>query len=268
MTQPDSAMAPEIADRIAAEIAAEIETRAPFVDRGAQIPDLAAAYALQDRVRDILAPRHGGIGGRKIAWTAAGQAAAMGLPGPAVSAVLGDGVRHSPAALREGDLRSFFFEPEIAAVLEQDIPPRAGGYAPADLAAMAIRLHPAFELMDRRDCAAPSPFAAIAGGVFNAGLVLGGPGAPAREVAHGALRSVVRLGGEVLLDAIGAAPMAPLVAAALIASHASARGETLRAGEILLCGAHLPPRPAPFGTVLHFDLGALGAVELGLEAAQ
>lgn len=255
----------DIAPDIAPLIAAEIEARAPFTDHGSALPTLTDAYAAQDRMAAILAPRRGGIGGRKIAWNGPGQAAALGLPGPAIASVFAAGVRETPARLIAADWVSFFFEPEIAAVLGEDLPPRAGGYTAADLAGRAIRLHPAFELLERRQAGAPSPHGVIAGGVFNEGLVLGGPGLPAGDVDVAALRSVVQLNDAVILDRENGAPMPPLEAAALIASHFSARGVTLRAGEILLCGAHLPPRAEPGPATLTYHLGPLGSVSLSLE---
>ncbi|MFT7028487.1 MAG: 2-keto-4-pentenoate hydratase [Paracoccaceae bacterium] len=258
-------VAPEIAPDIAPLIAAEIEARAPFVDHGDALPTVAGAYDAQDRMAAILGPRRGGIGGRKIAWNGPGQAAAMGLPGPAIAPIFAAGVRETPARLFAADWVSFFFEPEIAAVLGEDLPPREGGYTADDLTGRAIRLHPAFELMDRRRCGAPSAHGVIASGVFNEGLALGGPGLPAGDVDVAALRSVVTLNGDVILDRVGAATMHPLEAVALIATHASARGITLRAGEILLCGTHLPPQAEPGPATLTFDLGPLGSVSLALE---
>lgn len=249
---------------LGARIAADIAARADFVDCGAALADIGAAYDAQDAARAILAPARGGLAGRKIAWNGPGQADALGLPGPAIAPVYAALVHAAPARLTAADWSTFFFEPEIAAVLGADIPPRDGGWAPADMAPFIARLHPAFEVMDRRRCGAPHPFAAIANGVFNEGLVLGGPGLAPADVDVDALQSTVRLNGEVILSKTGAAPMHPYEAAALIASHASSRGETLRAGDILLCGTHLPPQAEPGPATLEFDLGPLGAARLDL----
>jgi 2-keto-4-pentenoate hydratase len=249
---------------LGAQIASQIEARADFVDCGADLPDVAAAYDAQDAVRAVLAPLRGGLAGRKIAWNGPGQAAALGLPGPGIAPVYGALVHASPAQLVAADWATFFFEPEIAAVLGADVPPRDGGYAPDDMGPFIARLHPAFELMDRRRAGAPPAFAAIANGVFNEGLVLGGPGLAPAYVDVYALQSTVRLNGEVILSKTGAAPMHPFEAAARIATHASARGETLRAGDILLCGTHLPPQAEPGPATLEFDLGPMGVARLVL----
>lgn len=248
----------------AARIAAQIDARADFVDCGAALADIDAAYDAQDAVRAILGPRRGGLAGRKIAWNGPGQADALGLPGPAIAPLYGALVQASPATLTTADWSTFFFEPEIAAVLGTDIAPRPEGYAPGDMAPLIARLHPAFELMDRRRADNPAPFAAIANGVFNEGLVLGGPGAAPGDVDVAGLHSTVRLNGDVILSKTGAAPMHPYEAAARIATHASARGETLRVGDILLCGTHLPPQAEPGPATLEFDLGPLGSVKLEL----
>ena len=100
--------------------------------------------------------------------------------------------------------------------------------------------------------------------MFNQGLALGRPGLPPGEVDVSALRSHVELNGETILDKENAAPMHPLEAVARIANHLNARGETPGAGEVLLCGTHLPPRRHDGPASLRFDCGALGAVSLDL----
>lgn len=170
-------------------------------------------------------------------------------------------IRESPARLDAAAYRTFAIEPEIAAVLGADLAPRPGGHDRASVAAAVSRLHPAFELLDRREVGDAGPLSVIASNVFNAGLVLGGPGLPPAEVDPLALRSVVTLDGETLLDRTGAAPMDPLEAAAFLANRFNALGQTLRAGEILLLGAHLPPRAVPGAAKMRFEAGALGAAE-------
>lgn len=248
---------------LAAAIAAAVEARAPFEDCSEALGDIAAAYDAQDAVRAILAPKLGGVAGRKIAYNGPGQFQALGLAAPAFAPVYAAWIESSPAKRLFADQRAFCFEPEIAAVLGADLPARTD-WTEASVAAHVSRLHTAFELMDRRTDGSPPPMAAIANGVFNTGLAIGGPGRAPAEVEIADLRSVVALNGEVILDRTGAAPMHPLAAAAMIANHFGARGETLRAGEILLCGTHLPPMRLAAPGALRFECGALGAVEFEL----
>ncbi len=247
--------------RLGEEIARDIEAAAPFRDIGDALPDLDAAYAAQAAAVAALAPAHGGIGGRKIAWNTQAQLDAMGLKEPGAACVLKDMMRESPARLDAAAYRTFTIEPEIAAVLGADLAPRAGGHDRESVAAAIARLIPAFELLDRREVGDAGPRAVLANNVFNAGLVTGGPGLPPAEVDPSALRSVVTLNGETLLDKEGAAPMDPLEAAAFLANRFNALGQTLKAGEVLLLGAHLPPRAVPGAAKMRFELGALGAVE-------
>ncbi|MGG7568171.1 hypothetical protein ACQ5SO_18625 [Rhodovulum sp. DZ06] len=251
---------------LGAQIAAEAAAKAPFADCSealAASPDpLAAAWDVQDAMRAVLAPQRGGVGGRKAAFNGPGQWEALGLPGPAAAPVYAAQVRTSPARIPAADFRAFWFEPEIIAILGAEL--SGGGWTAGTVAPHVARLHPGFEVMDRRTDGNPPPLAAIANGVFNEGMVIGGPGLPPGDVEVGALHSRVTLDGEVILDRTGAAPMHPLEAVARLANHFNARGEALAAGEALLCGAHLPPRMHVGPGVLRFDCGALGVAELTL----
>lgn len=250
-------------DALAEALAAEILGNAPFRDPGAEaLPDVEAAYAVQAAVVRRLEAARGPVAGRKIAWNSAAQLAALKLAEPGAAMVLGGQVLADGAVLKAADYATFAFEPEIAAVLRAPMAPREGGHDRASAAAAVGRLHPAFELLDQRGFAGERPEAAIAANVFNVGIVLGGPGLAPEGFDPEALRSVVTLEGEVLLDKTAAAPMHPLDAVAFLANRFNRLGATLAAGEVLLLGAHLPPyRHAGTGR-LRFECGALGAVGL------
>ncbi|MAS42747.1 MAG: hypothetical protein CML43_06290 [Rhodobacteraceae bacterium] len=270
MTDPDpapkSAAAPD--PELVAALVADIRARAPFRDPGeAAIPDKAAAYAVQAAVVAALAPDHGGIGGRKIAWNWPDQIASQGLGEPAAACVLADMIVPSGVALEAADYRSFAIEPEIAAVLKAPLAPREGGHDRASAAAAVGRFHPAFEFLDPRAGKAPRPFAIVAQNINSRGLALGGPGLTPDEVDDGfwtGLRSLVTQDGETILDVTPGWPMHPLDSVAFLANRFNALGQTLAAGETLLLGTHLPPRPIAAPASLRFEAGALGAVAFTL----
>lgn len=247
---------------LAARIADAIMARAEFDDLGASAPtSVAEAYALQAQVVEKLAAAHGGIGGRKIAWNTAAQMEAMGLDEPGAACICADLVRRSPARLADADYHTFAIEPEICAILKTDLAPREHGHDRASVIEAVERLAPAFELLDPRGMKKVPPFTILAQNINNRGIVIGGPGLAPADVDPAALRSVVTKNGEVMLDKAGAAPMDPLSAVAFLANRFNALGVTLKAGEALLLGAHLPPTPIPAPATMRFELGAMGAVE-------
>ena len=96
---------------------------------------------------------------------------------------------------------------------------------------------------------------------------LGGPGLTPDEVDDGfwtGLRSLVTQDGETILDVTPGWPMHPLDSVAFLANRFNALGQTLAAGETLLLGTHLPPRPIAAPASLRFEAGALGAVAFTL----
>ena len=246
---------------LGAEIAQDILARAPFRDPGeAALPDIAAAYEAQQGTMQALSEAQGGIGGRKIAWNTAPQMEALGLSEPGAAFVMRDGIASSGARLSAGDYRAFLIEPEFCAVLSAPLAPRAEGWDRASVAACIEKIVPAFELLDWRGFAGGRAAAAVAANIFNAGVVLGGPGLAPSALDPDALHSVVTENGETILDKTAAAPMDPLDAAAFLANKFNALGHGPEAGEILMLGAHLPPRPVSAPASLRFSIDGFGDV--------
>ncbi|WP_118136651.1 2-keto-4-pentenoate hydratase [Oceanicella sp. SM1341] len=248
---------------IAARIAAARTARAPFAAEP-ELADIEAGLAAQDLVTGLLAPAAGGVAGYKISWNTGAAMARMGLPHPGYGRVLAEGIRESGAVLEAAAYREFMMEPEIAAVIGADMAPRAGGWDAASVLAHVARWVPAFELLDRRGGGAvPHVPTILAGNIFNDGAVLGGPGAPA-DTDFSALETVVSVGGEELLRQAGAAPQPPAEALAFIADRFNARGITLRAGDIVLCGTHMPVTPVPAGAEAVMSVTGLGEVRFSM----
>mgnify|MGYP003631665631 CR=1 FL=1 len=163
--------------------------------------------------------------------------------------------------LAAADFHTFAIEPEICAVLKADLAPRPNGHDRSTVIEAVERLAPAFELLDPRGMGKAAPFSVLAQNINNRGIVVGGPGLAPHDLDAEALRSVVTCNGETMLDKAGAAPMDPLSAVAFLANRFNALGQTIRAGEVMLLGAHLPPTPIAAPATMRFELGALGAVE-------
>ncbi|QHQ35066.1 fumarylacetoacetate hydrolase family protein [Algicella marina] len=239
---------PELADALAQEISA----RAPFREISAAVPDIATAAALQDRVTDILAAARGGCAGYKIAWNTAAQQRAFGLPHAGFGRVFRDDLRANGACLPADAFSHLAIEPEYIARMGSDL----GAGASIDAAAAAIEsVHIGFELMERRAVAAGAdPHSIIATNVFNAGLVLGDTAITPTDLMEIPRHSRMTLNGTRLLDETDAAPEPPAAAVAFLANHFGSRGRGLKAGDLVLCGAHLAPLPVEPGSSLEFTV--------------
>jgi len=235
---------------MATEIAQARAALTDFVDY--QIADADAAYAVQDALAELEGP----VGGYKIAWNRAELQAAFGVDAPGAARVLKRRIMPDGAELATQDYSALMLEPEIAAVLAEDIP-----LVPQDAASVAKYvgyLVPAFEVLDRRNVASKDGLNMIAQGVFNAGLVLGTPTGDRIGATH------VRIGGTVHCDQADAAPEPPLAALAFLANLFAARGVQLRQGDIILCGSHTPLLPIAIGESARMVVEGLGEVTLSV----
>ncbi|MEX0971569.1 MAG: hypothetical protein WD046_14110 [Paracoccaceae bacterium] len=243
-----------------------LQSRGWFAPEPGFFGDNDAAYAAQDAALGELAGARGGIGGYKIAYNSAAQLAALGQSVPGAAYVCAGQIVKSGARLVAADYDNLMIEPEIGAVLGQDLVPDKT-YMAADMAALVVRWVPVFELLDRRNSDGhfhvPS---VLAHNIFNEGAVVGGPGlATLPDLAE--LQSVVFDNGSRLHDAAGSAPQDPAEAAAFLANHFSRRGQIMKAGAVLLCGTHMPIYKPETGHELRFELGALGAVSFSFASA-
>lgn len=148
-------------------------------------------------------------------------------------------------------------EPEIAAFMGSDL--AAGGGRDRANAAIA-RLGPAFELIDS-PVPPEDPEKVLAGNIAHRYVVLGPSGTAAPEQMCG---RVFRCSGEVArTDDVRALPGDPSALVAYVADYLVAFGETLRAGEIVICGSIVAPIPVePGDDSLRYVLDPVGEVSV------
>ncbi|QIK41014.1 fumarylacetoacetate hydrolase family protein [Pontivivens nitratireducens] len=236
---------------LAIQIAKDRADRSDFADY--DIPDIQTAYAVQDALTALEGP----VGGYKIAWNRPELLSGFGVEAPAGARVLKRSILPDGAVLSAQDHSTLMLEPEIAAVLAEDIPIVAQD---ADSVARHVGyLVPAFEVLDRRRAASRDGLNIIAQGVFNAGLVLGTPSGDQIGATH------VRIGDTVHCDSANAAPEPPMDALAYLANLYAARGVQLRQGDVILCGAHTPLLPVAAGDDARMAIAGLGEVTLRVE---
>ncbi|OUS08631.1 hypothetical protein A9Q96_04135 [Rhodobacterales bacterium 52_120_T64] len=243
---------------LATSIAQNTIAKLPGENIADQLPDLATAYAMQDEVASLLQKNYGGVAGYKIAWNSEAQIVKLSPNAPAVGHIYCDQVHASDAQFPAGSFEQLVVEPEIIAVIGQDI--TGPDQTPETVSPLIAGFHAGFELMDRRR-AEPvlqgHPASIVAYNIFNNGLVIGDH----REalVDFRAIETVVVWDGKETLRKTNAAPQHPALAVATVANILAKRGKNLRAGDKVLCGTHMPPFQVEKGT-LSVTMGVLGVV--------
>ncbi|WP_312796447.1 2-keto-4-pentenoate hydratase [Tianweitania sp.] len=256
----------EAADNLARRIATDICERKPFQLSGIADLDLQQAYAVQDAVVDQLAsgPARRAIGGYKLAFNKQASFDYYGITEPCSAPVFADRIMPSGSSVRLDAYGELVIEPEIAAVLGEDLP---GSGVTLEQANNAISHYTAaFELLDLRGAFAldPSAAEAVAQGVYNVGAVLGKTRIEPGEVDVATLPVSLVLDTSEPMKARGAAPQHPAEAVCWLANHLGARGYRLKAGMIVLCGTHLPAQTIRQAGLIQLAMGSLGRVELAV----
>lgn len=222
------------------------------------IPNMETAFDVQDSAVAAIAPDRGGFAGYKIAFNSPALLEKMAIPHPGMGRIFSNQVQENGARLDVPDYRHFMIEPEIAAVLGADLTPDTT-YS-ADQAENAVeRYYPAFELLDRRNVEGMMHVPTIiAHNVFNAGVVLGGPGLRPDEFDYRSVETVCTDNEELVVQGVGIAPQNPAEALAFLANHFTGRGQVMPKGSIILLGAHCPLYKVNAGRKMRLSLGALG----------
>jgi len=229
-------------------------------DCSENIPDMATAFDVQDAATAEIAKNLGGFAGYKIAFNSAALMHKMGITHPGIGRIFVDQVYKNAAQLDAGSYTQLMIEPEIAVVLSDDIAPGD------DLSRNALidkveRFFPAFEILDRRsETGLTHVPSIIAHNVFNAGIVVGGPGVSPQEFDHLTLHTNCEDTGKAVVSGTGIAPQDPMDALTFLARHFTGRGQIMPAGSLLLLGAHCPLYTVGAGRQMTLDMGKLGKV--------
>jgi 2-keto-4-pentenoate hydratase len=228
------------------------------------IATLADAYAVQrEYIASERARRGAGVAGYKIGLTSAAMQKMCGIDTPVAGVILDDGVHANEDALRASRYGRLGVEFEIAVRFKEDLPADGGTPTFDEVAHAVDAVAPAMEIVDDRGCdyARLDVLSLVADNAWNAGLVLG-PFVrewPALDEVEGVAQVV---GGETLGSGRGADALGhPFLACAWLASHLAARGECLRAGQVVMTGSIVTTRFPVAGMHLRFEVGALGTVE-------
>lgn len=176
----------------------------------------------------------------------------FGLAGPLVGFMTDASLIDDGAEVDISDWGRAVAEPELAVHLGQDLPV-AGGETATRAAIHA--LGPAIELADI-DPPSAEVEEVLAGNIFHKGVILGTPDPDRRGGELSGLEARVRLGDQELVrtnrleDMTGRLVEVIAHLSGLLADH----GETMRAGEVVICGSVIPPIDLSPGTSVRFEL--------------
>ncbi len=201
------------------------------------------------------------ITGKKIGLTARAVQRQLGVDQPDFGVLFDDMEFLDRATLPSGSLMQPKVEAEIAFVVARDF---AVGGAPSFgefIAAIGHAL-PAIEVVDSAIEDWKITIADTIADNASAGLyVLGDQPVAVGAVQLAEVAMTLRVNGEIVSRGEGGACLDhPLRAAYWLAREMGARGEALRAGEIILSGALGPTAPVKAGDAVEADFGAFGRV--------
>lgn len=158
-------------------------------------------------------------------------------------------------------------EPEIAFVMEHDLPPRATAYREAEVRAAIKEARLVLEIIGSR-YADPTPVTfpeLLADHVANLGLFVGPVLPDPWSKPLEAFPIVVHAGTTALLTRDGRHPDGhPLRPLTWLANHLASRGETLKAGLVVTTGSYCGMLDVPVDTPLRFAYGDFGTLAVSL----
>jgi len=223
---------------------------------------LAQAYAAQEALARLWAPRLGAVAGLKIATTTKVMQELMGIDQPCGGIIFESRVYRSPALRPLGAYTHLMVECELAVRLAADLSGNASGYSRDTVRAAVGEVMAAFELIEDRNAhyKSTNALSLIADNAWNAGVVLG----PSRPICPD--MDLDAMEGQLTISGDGARHTGrtddPLGALAWIANLAVSRGRPLRAGQIVITGSVIATLPIAADQTFAFTLTGLDEVVL------
>lgn len=229
-------------------------------DRGLA-PGITLGLARQ-RARLEQALADGGVqSGWKVGFGSPSGLALLGLDGPVIGHLMVSGAVADGAVVDIAGWTGPVVETEIAAWIAEDVPPGT----PASQVGDYVRaLGPAIELADV-DHPPADVERILAGNIFHRAYLLGTPDESMTLEAVSRLRAVVTHGGDVIEVPEPTALTGDLAEViARTARLAPAAGRELRAGDVILLGSIVPPRPLAAGDHCDYRLGNFPTIRVSV----
>ncbi|MES2492584.1 MAG: fumarylacetoacetate hydrolase family protein [Pseudomonadota bacterium] len=230
---------------------------APLRD-GLDPVDADGAYAVQTINTRFWEAQGRRIVGRKAGLTAKAVQTQLGVDQPDFGVLFDDMRVPDGGALDPARSIQPKAEAEIAFVLGADLP--ATDSTPEQVAAAVATVHAAIEIVDSRIADWKITFAdTVADNGSSAFFVLADEGKPLPGLDIWTAGMVMQINGEPVSLGVGAAALGhPLNAAAWLANTLAARGEPLKAGDIVLAGALGPMVALKPGDHVRAVVGGIG----------
>ena len=221
--------------------------------------DVAGAYAVQEINTRFWEAQGRRIVGRKAGLTAKAVQQQLGVDQPDFGVLFDDMQVADGGRLDPGRCLQPKAEAEIAFVLDADL--LSATATPEQVAAAIGRVHAAIEIVDSRIIDWKITFAdTVADNGSSAFFVLAQDGLPIDGLDLYTAGMVLEVNGAIASTGVSAAVLGhPLNAAAWLAQTLVARGEPLRAGDILLAGALGPMVALNPGDHVVARFGGLGS---------
>jgi 2-keto-4-pentenoate hydratase len=199
--------------------------------------------------------------GWKLGFGAPAALERMAIDGPLVGFLTDAGLASDGAEVPVGDWTTPWFEAEIAVHLGAGVPAGADrGTITGAIAGLGAAI--ALADVDRPPAEDPEPV--LAGNIFHRHVILGPVDRERRSA--GGVRGATRRNGERVAET--GEPEALTGELVAIVGHAAAtleaHGEALRAGDVVIAGAVVPPLAVASGDELEADLGVLGTLRVRL----
>jgi len=231
--------------------------------------DETEAYRIQDAfVALLLADGTGPIIGYKIALTSKAMQEMVGSDHPSTGVLLAGCRYDSPKSLKASAFQRLGIECELAVELAEDLPHSALSLSVDQVATRVAAIRPAFELIEDRnaDYDDLEVGSLIADNAWNAGIVLGPEldGWRQTDLTTWPARLAINdqeADAGVLGDAMGH----PFKVVAWLADHLALRGQTLKAGMVLMTGSVVRTQFAKAGESYVFDVADQCQVALTVE---
>lgn len=222
--------------------------------------DVAAAYAVQQRVAAARIAAGARVVGRKIGLTAAAVRAQLGVDQPDFGILFDDMEYADGATISAASVLQPRVEAEIAFVLRHDL-----AYGPLDVARVRNAIDyavAAIEICGSRIADWDISFGdTVADNASSGAYVLGSTRRTLEEVRPRDVTMSMTVDGAEVSSGTGAACLGdPLAAVAWLAQKALAFGEPLRAGQVVLSGALGPIHPVAAGHTVTTSISGLGSV--------
>lgn len=221
---------------------------------------LQEAYATQQH---MIAAMPAPVVGWKVGFTSDTARAAAGIAEPIFGPLFEDAVHDDDAVITVADNDLMILEPEIGFVMATDLPPRDEPYMRDDILQAIARVHPIFELVNKRlpGTLQETPEWLAADGAINQAIIMGAGQAfvPGREFVDEGV--IVALNGADLSKGIGANAMGDPIAVLLwLANNMREKGMTLRAGDLVATGLLSDLIYCKNGDTCHATFDTLGSV--------